>query len=61
MYLKVLLIVAYKLQDLCTTYRQTLCTTLVITFVGVLLQTYLQVFQQLLIDKIHFNMSFDSI
>ena len=57
---KVLLIVAYKLRDLCTTYRQTLCATLVIKFVDILLQIYLHVFQEFLMDKMNLNMSFNS-
>ena len=41
---KVLISVAYKLQDLCTTYRQMLCATLKISRL---------LFQKILMEKLH--------
>ena len=52
---KVLIIVAYKLHDLCTTCRPTSCATLKLKFLDILLQIYVQVFQQFLTDKVHLN------
>ena len=37
---KVLVIVAYKVQDLFTTYRKMICATLKLKFLGIILQVY---------------------
>ena len=51
---KVLLIAAYKLWDLSTTYRE-MCATLVKKIVGVLLLIYVQVFEEFEMDNMHLN------
>ena len=52
---KVLIIVAYKLQDMCTIHRPMLCATLKLKCLEILLQIYAQVFQQFLMGKVCLN------
>ena len=52
---KVLNILAYKLQDLCTTCKQMSCATLKLKICRILLQIYVQVFQEFLTDNVHLN------
>ena len=57
---EVLLIMAYKLQDLCTTYRQLLHATSKLKLVNMLLLIYVQVFREFEMDKICSINVFDS-
>ena len=57
---EVLLIRAYKLQDLCTTYRQMLCATSKLKLVNMLLLIYVQVLENLEWKKYAQIMSFES-
>ena len=55
---KVMIIVEYKVKDLCTANRPMPCVTLKLIFLDSLLQIYVQVFQQfqqLLKNKMHLN------